>query len=171
MEAVGVGHNEHSLSHVWRAHGARGYSRPFRIIPEGGKASENVAHSSIKQRCDVLHENVLWSNLANEAGVLEPKAGTLTVQTCTASCVAEILTGEPATDEVCGDPFVGKAGSGKASHIMVARNLRPMPRQHLAAERVRLAKRHRAKAARALQAEAEAADAGEQVEHPHASIP
>ena len=52
--------------------GGSRYAVPFRVIPERGQVSENSAHTSNKQVCDVLHDDVAGSNLANNSGVLAP---------------------------------------------------------------------------------------------------
>jgi hypothetical protein len=49
-------------------------------------------------------------------------------------------------------------------HILMARHVRPVLREHLPAEPIDLAERHRAEAAGALEPETEAADAGKQIE-------
>lgn len=47
---------------------------PLRIKPERGQGSENIAHPSIKQRCDVLHDNESWSHFANDSREFIPEA-------------------------------------------------------------------------------------------------
>ena len=157
---------------MWRTHGARGYSRPLRIIPEVGKVPENGSHPSIKQRCHVLHDDVVGSNLANEAGVLEPKAGTLTVQTCAVSGPADVLAGETAANDINGNSIGGEPVGGESSHIIVARHSRPASGEHAPTERIDLAECYGLERASPIKAEAHASNAGEQVEDPHgATIP
>lgn len=71
--AVGVGANDpDSIPAVRRANGGSRYAMPLRVIPERGQVSENLAVPSTKQSCDVLHDDVPWSNLANDSGELDP---------------------------------------------------------------------------------------------------
>ena len=46
---------------------------PLRVIPERGQVPENVAHPPVKEPCDVLHEHVARSKLANESGEFGPE--------------------------------------------------------------------------------------------------
>jgi hypothetical protein len=43
IDAVGVGHNEHSASHVCGTQCARRYAIPFRIIPDVGQFIKELA--------------------------------------------------------------------------------------------------------------------------------
>lgn len=71
--AVGVGANDpDSIPAVRRANGGSRYAMPLRVIPERGQVSENLAVPSTKQSCDVLHDDVPRSNLANDSGELDP---------------------------------------------------------------------------------------------------
>jgi hypothetical protein len=69
---VGVGHNPEPIASVRGTNGGSWYAMPLRIIPERGQVSENVSKPSTKQSCDVFHDDVEWSNLANKSGVLSP---------------------------------------------------------------------------------------------------
>jgi len=68
----GVGHNPDPISSVRRTNGGSWYAVPFRIKPERGQVSENTLKSPSKQSCDVLHDDVAGSYLANNSGVLRP---------------------------------------------------------------------------------------------------
>src|SRR5262245_19051312 len=70
--AVGVGHKPEPVSIMRGTNGGSRYAMPLCIKPERGQVSENRAHPSIKQRCDVLHDCVLGSFFANNSGVLRP---------------------------------------------------------------------------------------------------
>jgi hypothetical protein len=70
--AVAVAHDPDSVTSVRGTNGASWYAVPFRIIPERGQVSENTAQAPSKQSCDVLHDRVLWSYLANNSGELAP---------------------------------------------------------------------------------------------------
>jgi hypothetical protein len=73
---------------------------PFRIKPERGQVSENSVKAPSKQSCDVLHEDVSGSYLANNSGVLRPKAAALARKACTFSGEADVLARETAADEI-----------------------------------------------------------------------
>jgi len=45
---------------------------PLRIVPERGQVSENSSKPPPKQCCDVLHNDVLRSYLANKSGIFAP---------------------------------------------------------------------------------------------------
>ena len=68
----GVGHNPDPVASVRRTNGGSWYAVPFRIVPERGQVAENSLNSPSKQSCDVLHEDVAGSYLANNSGVLAP---------------------------------------------------------------------------------------------------
>ncbi len=68
--ASGVGNKPDPIAAVRGADGASWYTVPRRIVPERGKASEYGSHPETKQAWDVFHEDVAWSNLANETGIL-----------------------------------------------------------------------------------------------------
>jgi hypothetical protein len=70
--AVGVGNNPDPVPPVWGTNIGSAYAVPFRIIPERGKVSENVSKPSMKQCCDVLHDDVAGSYFPNNSGVLFP---------------------------------------------------------------------------------------------------
>lgn len=71
--AVGVGANDpDSIPAVRRANATSRYAMPLRVIPERGHVSENFAVPSTKQSCDVLHDDVPRSNVANDSGELDP---------------------------------------------------------------------------------------------------
>ena len=59
--ACGVAHNEQPLSWMWRTHGARGKHAPFRIEPESGQVTEDIAKPGSRQSEDVFHEHEVWS--------------------------------------------------------------------------------------------------------------
>jgi hypothetical protein len=68
----GVGNNPHPVPDVRGSNVASPYATPLRIIPERGQVSENNAKSPSKQSCDVLHDDVSRSYLANNPGELLP---------------------------------------------------------------------------------------------------
>ena len=107
--AVGVGHNEHALACVCRTHGARRKHRPFRIVPERGQVAEYIAHPPVKESCNVLHEHVAGSKLANDSSELAPESGSWVVKPALSSGVADALTGKTASGDVDGGEVVGAA--------------------------------------------------------------
>jgi hypothetical protein len=71
--ATGVGSNDpDSVASVRRTNGGSRYAVPLDVIPERGQVSEYLAMPSTKQSCDVLHDDVSRSNVANNAGELTP---------------------------------------------------------------------------------------------------
>jgi hypothetical protein len=141
---------------------------PFRIIPERGKVSENIAKPPSKECCNVLHDDVSRSNFANKTGILAPEAGTLTGKPRAFSCDADILAGESAADGIHGNSVCCQARRCEGSNVIVARNLRPMLCENGAREWLDLAESDGLEA-RTLQAEGEAADAAEKVQKVHGS--
>ncbi len=171
---IGVGNKPEPVSSVRCTNGGSWYAVPLRIKPERGQVSENSLKPPSKECCDVLHDDVAWSKLANKSGVLRPKAAPLALNSRAFSCNTDVLAGEPAADDINGNSVSGKSVGCEASDIFVLPHLWPMLRQHLAAERINLAECNRLKSARPLKAEREAADAAEKVEHPkpaHRTIP
>src|SRR5690606_20270576 len=73
--------------------------------------------------------------------------------------------GNPPRDDIDGNSIGSQLISGEFSDILVLPHVGPVLCQHAPAERVDLAESHRLETARALQAEREAANAGEKVEH------
>jgi hypothetical protein len=119
---------------MWGTHGARGHNRPLRIIPERGKGPEYIAHSPRKQRCDVLHEDVSGSHLANDSGKLPPEAGSFAVESGALSRVADVLAGEAPADEIDRLEVV----ASDIANVLQLGNVGPVLRQHALAERVNL---------------------------------
>ena len=166
IDAVGVGHNEHSLSHVWSTHGARRNNRPFSIVPEAGQVSENGSDSVIKESCDVFHEDEAWSYLANESRVLSPEARSFSSQTSASACATDVLAREaPADDVDVGNSIPSKSVGAEFSNVFIDRHPRPMLRQYAPTERLDLAERHGFKPAGPFQAQRETANPAKQVEN------
>jgi hypothetical protein len=104
FDASGVGNKPEPVSTVRGANGASRYAVPPSVVPERGQVSENVSKSSTKERCDVFHEHVAGSKLANEAGVLTPEARALARKASALPCEADVLAGEAAADGVNASP-------------------------------------------------------------------
>jgi hypothetical protein len=137
---------------------------PLRIIPDRGQGSENGIQPSRKQRSDVLHEDKPWFQFANETGVSEPKAATLTRKAGSLSCETDVLAWEAAADCINGNSVCGETFAGKRFNVIVTGNLRPMLLQNLLREWLDLAERDGLESACALKAKVEAANAREERE-------
>src|SRR5690606_9824206 len=98
--AVCTRNDENAITEVIGANGCRRNAIPFRIIPARGQISEYNVQPSRKQRCDVLHDDVAWSKLANDPGKLSPQAGTFAFNSGSLSCIANVLAGEASADEI-----------------------------------------------------------------------
>jgi hypothetical protein len=73
---------------------------PLSVIPDLGKVAENGCHSSSKDRCDVLHDDVAGSKFANDPSELIPKTGPFSCKPGPFSCEANVLAREAAADDV-----------------------------------------------------------------------
>jgi hypothetical protein len=73
---------------------------PLRIIPERGQVSENVSKAPSKQSCDVFHDDVGRSYLANEPGIFAPEAGSFAGQSGAFAGNADVLAWEPAAYDI-----------------------------------------------------------------------
>jgi len=89
-----------AVAPVRRTNGRSWDNVPLRVIPERGQRPENFTHTSSKQRCDVLHDNVSGSKLANDPSELVPKTGPCAGEPGPFSGVADVLAGEAAADEI-----------------------------------------------------------------------
>jgi hypothetical protein len=154
--AAGVGNHEDPVTEVRGTNGRCRNALPLRVIPEAGQGPEYVSHSSNKEAWDVLHEDVARSKMANGASKLGPQPPLVILSTSFPG-EADGLAGEPSTDDVDGFELT-------RVHLLdvpVARNVRPVLRQHPLAVGVMLylpSDFH----AGTLQTEVEATDAGEQ---------
>jgi hypothetical protein len=95
-----VGHKPDAVAAVRGTNGGRGYAIPFRIVPALGKVSEYSAHSPVKQRCDVLHNDVSRSNHANDSEKFGPESGPCAVDSFSLSGVADVLARESAAEHI-----------------------------------------------------------------------
>jgi hypothetical protein len=129
FDASGVGNNPEPVAPVRGANGGSGYAVPPRIIPERGQVSENVSKSSTKESCDVFHDDVAGSKLANESCIFSPEAGALTGQPGARPGKADVLAGEAAADHVHGSDHL----SSQRGHVVETRHVRPMRRQQMTA--------------------------------------
>jgi len=72
--AVGVGHEPDAFSAMGSAGVTRSEHAPFCIIPHRGQVPENDVESSACESWDVLHEDVAWFHVANDARHLGPES-------------------------------------------------------------------------------------------------
>jgi hypothetical protein len=146
------------------------YAVPLRIKPERGQVSENSANAPSKQSCDVLHDDVAGSNLANNSGVLSPQTATVAVNSGAFSCQANVLARESAADDIdvnvpcCG--VGGNALGSEAPDIFVARDGWPVLSEDLLAEWVDLAERDGSHPG-SFEAKREAANSREEIKDIH----
>src|ERR1700740_824397 len=126
-----------------RVNGGSRYAVPLRIIPERGQVSENVSEPSMKQVCDVLHDDEARSKFANKASVMRPEAAALTSEPHALSRTTDVLARETPADDIDSNSVCGELSAGEVSNVMVAGNLGPVLRQCLACEWFDLAERDR----------------------------
>jgi hypothetical protein len=112
---------------MWGTQSAERKQRPLRIKPDSGQVAENSAHSPMKQRCDVLHDEVSGSNLANQPEKLSPQAAPLPVDPLSLPGIANVLTRESAADDVDVAAVFSNKSSGEGANIVVPPCGRPMP--------------------------------------------
>jgi hypothetical protein len=187
--AVGVGHDPDPVAAVRGANGRSRYAVPLRVIPARGQVPEYAPHSSSKESCDVLHDDVAGSKLANESGVLAPKTRAFPVDPGAFAGVGEVLAGEAAGEDVdvwhrhgqpclkCGllfprtiwirsprpprSPSVDRGVGHQGAHVGMTRDPGPVLREDPLAELVLLAEPHSAHTG-ALQAQVKSPDPAEE---------
>jgi hypothetical protein len=77
--ALGDGNSgeKDSITAMSGAEGGSGKAVPLAVVPERGQRPENLSEALAvehpKEVCDVLHEHVSGSNVANDSGHLSPK--------------------------------------------------------------------------------------------------
>lgn len=100
--AVGVGHNPDPISPVRRTNGARGYTMPFRIIPERSERPEHLIQSARAKGADIFNEDVARPERGDRFGVLEPESAAFAGESGAFSGEADVLAGEPPAQQVDG---------------------------------------------------------------------
>jgi hypothetical protein len=110
---------------------------PFDVIPDLGQVSENSAKSPSKQSCDVFHDDVSGSYFANNSIELPPQTAALTVESGPLPRQADVLTWEPAADDICASSL-----PPKSPNVSMNRHSWEVLRQYLLAVRVYLDKLH-----------------------------
>src|SRR5688572_20428858 len=100
-DATGVGNHKHSFTKVDGTKGSSRYAVPNRVVPAIGQVSENSSKSPVKQSWNVFHEHVSGSKVANDSSELRPQAAPLAIEAGVVGIGgADVLTGEPAGDEI-----------------------------------------------------------------------
>ena len=85
---------------MWRSGVCRSQHSPPRIKPHRGQVSENSAKPPRSEHWGVFHEDESGSYLANHSRHLAPEPGAFAVDACALAGAADVLTGEPARDDV-----------------------------------------------------------------------
>jgi hypothetical protein len=80
LVGVGISDEPETVTSMRGTNGRSLNAVPFRVIPALGQISENSSKPSSQQVCDVLHDNVARSQLANDSRHLEPKTGLLSIK-------------------------------------------------------------------------------------------
>ena len=164
---VAVGHDENALAQVGRAGvGSAHHERPAGVAQCFQPGADPVRAADAQSRA-VLSHHPSGSQLGDEALHLVPKAAACAVESAALPGRADILAREATADEVGGvDAVSPQALGGEPAHIVVERETGPMPGEDAAAPGVALAEGDGAHPG-PVQAEAEAADAAEQVKDAH----
>jgi hypothetical protein len=97
---VGVGQDEDALALMRSSGIVRSHTTPLRIEPHRGQVTEDDIESPNSERCDVFHEDELRSHLANDASEVSPEAGPVSFDSFPLAGVADVLTGESASDAI-----------------------------------------------------------------------
>jgi hypothetical protein len=135
IAAVGVGNDPDAVPPVRRTNGRSWDNVPLRVIPERGQRPEYFTHPSSKQRCDVLHDNVSGSKLANDPSELVPKTGPCAGEPGPFPGVADVLAREAAADEI---DFPVTFFRGERADIGVSPDIGPVFGEHFLGIRVDL---------------------------------
>jgi hypothetical protein len=98
--ARGVGQDEQPLAAMGSSGVVRAQATPLRIEPQRGQVPEHAVESSSSESCDVLHEDEAGSNLAHDPSEVRPEPRPLPVDAFSLPGVADVLTGEAASDEI-----------------------------------------------------------------------
>jgi hypothetical protein len=103
------------------------YAVPLCVIPDRGQLSENDSQSSRKQRCDVFHDDVTGSKLANKSDVLGVKPASRPCKTSTLAGDRDILAGPSAADDIniC-DAIGSKSSCCERSDICIDGHIWPV---------------------------------------------
>lgn len=142
-----------------RANGGSGKRLPLRIIPERGKVTQDLVEAADAQGRDVFDDNIFRPERADDAAELSPEARSSARQTGAPAEIADVLAREAAADEI--DLQRGVRLSREGADIVEARDALPVASEDRSAVGVAFDLPVAAEA-RAVEAEVESADAGEE---------
>jgi len=158
--ATAVGQKEDPLPAVRCAHVACAEQIPRRIEPERGQVTEHLAESppivSGKEPRDVLHEHEVRSHVSNDPAILTPEARPLAAEPGALSGEADVLTWEPAADDV------DSRESVDGTDVVISNSVRPMLCENLTTPRIPFDLPQHPRPRRRFDAELKAADARKQ---------
>lgn len=104
--ALGVGNSgdEDAIAPVRGTEGGSRKAIPFRVVPERGQRSDHLSEAlsivESKEVCDVLHDDVAWSKVANDSVHLSPKRSLGMSESLAFSGTRDALARESAGDDV-----------------------------------------------------------------------
>jgi hypothetical protein len=104
--ALGVGNSgdEDAIAPVRGAEGGSRKAIPLRVVPERGQRSDHFSEAlsivESKEVCDVLHNDVAGSKVANDSMHLSPKRSLGMSESLALAGPRDSLAGEPAGDDV-----------------------------------------------------------------------
>ena len=156
---VAVGHNPDSVASMRRSdRPSAHHERPCGVSKRLQLRQYPVNSSRFKAN-HILNEYPTGSNVGDKSVELAPQTGTCSAKSAALSRKADVLTREPATQEL--DPS-SIAISGKRSNVLMDRNAGPVRRKHEPTIRVDLAKADRAHS-RTFEPERESTDTREEI--------
>src|SRR3954470_1546290 len=85
---------------MWRSDAVRSQHEPFRIEPERGQVTEDDVEPANNESCDVFHEDVARSYLANDASEVSPESAALASDPGAVPGVADVLAREAASNAI-----------------------------------------------------------------------
>src|SRR6185369_5754087 len=113
--ARGVGNNPDALTSMQSSDMRSPNNSPSCIKPHLGKVSENGSKPPRSEHWRVFHEDEIGSNLAHDPGHLGPQSRPLTVDPFAFPRAGNILTWEPACDDIDGP---APRSAVKGSHVV-----------------------------------------------------
>jgi hypothetical protein len=157
MLASGVRHNPDPVSAVRRTNGGSRYAVPFRIIPDLGQVSENPVKSATAEHGNVFHDDVAWSYLVNNSGVLAPEAAPRSRDACAFSRSGDILAGESSANNLSCSP---ELVTDECFNIVMDCNVGPVFMQDVLTVWVNFTKGDDSKSSSAFKSERETTNSG-----------
>jgi hypothetical protein len=120
--ATDVGDEKEALAEVGGADVGRGDDTSENVVSEALKVADNIVHPSRNERRDVLDDDGARTELVDDPRVLAPEPRARAGEAGTLSGVADVLTGEPAANDV----HRSKALSSDITNILEASRVRPV---------------------------------------------